>query len=174
MERAVRVAGFVRESIVDGPGFRFALFCQGCLHGCPGCHNTQTHPLDGGGLMYPGRLLRMMEDDPLLSGLTLTGGEPMLQAGALLPLARGAVLMGLDVWVYSGYTFEELTAENDPDRMALLGVCSVLVDGRFEAELRSWDTPFRGSSNQRLIDLPASLREKRPVLAELERFTGEK
>ena len=116
-ERMLRVSGIVEESIVDGPGYRFTVFTQGCLHGCPGCHNPQTHPLDGGTEVSADALFDRIARNPLLRGVTFSGGEPFLQAAALAPLAaRIHAQTRLDVVTYTGYTYEALrdgaTAEN--------------------------------------------------------------
>ncbi|MDR0671342.1 MAG: anaerobic ribonucleoside-triphosphate reductase activating protein [Oscillospiraceae bacterium] len=153
----LRVAGRLRESIVDGPGLRYVIFTQGCPHRCEGCHNTHTWPTDGGEEAEPEALLAEMQADGLLRGVTFSGGEPFLQADALAALARRARALGLDVWVYTGYTWEELRAADDPAWNGLLAETDVLVDGRYRREERSYHRRFRGSANQRLIDVSQSL-----------------
>jgi anaerobic ribonucleoside-triphosphate reductase activating protein len=148
----IRINGYVNDSIVDGPGLRFAVFTQGCPHACPGCHNPETHDFMGGRVVDTETLIAQMRENPLLSGLTLSGGEPFVQSEACLRLAEGARELGLDVWVYSGYTYEDLQAMNGAAQ-ALLAACDVLVDGPFLQDQRSLDLRFRGSRNQRLIDL---------------------
>lgn len=157
----IRIAGKVDESIVDGPGFRYAVFTQGCRHHCPGCHNPETHDFEGGFPADCEALLRDMADNPLLDGLTLSGGDPFEQIPACAFLARGARALGLNVWVYSGYTFEQLHGR--PECRELLEACDVLVDGPFVLAQRTLELRFRGSRNQRLIDLPASLAQGGPV-----------
>ena len=152
----IRIAGTVNDSIVDGPGLRFSVFTQGCPHGCPGCHNPETHDPTGGQETDTEALIERIGKNPLLSGLTLSGGDPMLQAAACCELARAAHEKGMNVWLYTGYTWEELMEENDPERMALLRETDVLVDGRFVLAERSLELDYRGSRNQRLIDVPAS------------------
>ncbi|NLG24415.1 MAG: anaerobic ribonucleoside-triphosphate reductase activating protein [Clostridiales bacterium] len=158
----IRIAGLADDSIVDGPGLRFTVFTQGCPHRCEGCHNPETHDFLGGRDEDTQAILRRIAANRLLSGITLSGGEPFAQAAACAHLARGARALGLNVWIYSGYTFEQLLA-GPADWRALLEECDVLVDGRFELALRSLSTPYRGSKNQRLIDLPASLSAGRAV-----------
>jgi len=153
----VRIAGMKHDSIVDGPGLRFAVFAQGCPHDCPGCHNPTALDPDGGTTVAVSELIAEMTRNPLTSGLTLTGGEPFFQAAALTPLARAASESGLSVWIYSGYTLEELTRANNPDWFALLGYTDVLVDGRYVEAQKSLRLKFRGSKNQRILDAPASL-----------------
>ena len=152
----IRIAGTVNDSIVDGPGIRFTVFAQGCPHHCPGCHNPQTHDFNAGQDADTEEILAQMRKNPLLDGLTLSGGEPFCQSEACLNLAIGAHAMGLNVWCYSGYTFEELYKGRE-EWHALLENIDVLVDGRFQMEKRSLECRFRGSSNQRLIDVPKSL-----------------
>lgn len=161
----LRIAGVVKESIVDGPGLRFAVFCQGCPHRCPGCHNPHTHDFSGGSLTSAAGLLLEMDKNPLLSGVTLSGGEPFCQAAELVPLARGVRERGKDVVCYSGYTWEELweKAQADPGVRGLLELVDVLVDGRYLEEERDLTLRFRGSRNQRVLDAPRSLREGRAV-----------
>ena len=149
----IRLAGVVPESIVDGPGYRLAVFVQGCPHGCPGCHNPGTHDPAGGFLSDTAQIIAQMGRNPLVRGVTLTGGEPMMQAGALCEIARAAREKGLNVWCYTGFTLEALLRENDPDRMRLLGLVDVLVDGPYLFRERSLDLLYCGSKNQRLIDM---------------------
>jgi len=154
-----RISGIVRESVVDGPGIRFVVFTQGCPHHCPGCHNPDTHPFDGGKLVPVSRILEEIRKNPLLKGVTLSGGEPFCQPGPLAELARAVHGDGLDVMTYSGYTFEQLCekAKTEPDTAALLSECDVLVDGRFVEAEKSLLLKFRGSKNQRILDVVKSL-----------------
>ena len=151
-----RVNGIMNDSIVDGPGLRLAVFVQGCSHGCPGCHNPDTHDRDGGREMDTGEVAAMLEKNPLLDGLTLSGGEPFEQAAACYEMARDAKARGLSVWVYSGYVYEVLLKKDDPAVQGLLETCDVLVDGPFVQAQRSLKLDFRGSGNQRLVDLKES------------------
>lgn len=153
----IRIAGTENDSIVDGPGFRFSVFTQGCPHHCPSCHNPETHDAAGGREVDTEKLIQTMLENPLLDGLTLSGGEPFLQPKPCSVLARAAHKLGLNVWAYTGYTLESLLKKADPLIDELLADCDVLVDGRFELSLRTLDLRFRGSKNQRLIDVKASL-----------------
>lgn len=153
----IRISGTVQDSVVDGPGLRFAVFTQGCPHRCPGCHNPETHDPLGGRMVHTRALIDQMRENPLLGGLTLSGGEPFTQPEACLSLARGAKALGLDVWVYSGSSYEELSLRGGAARELLLA-CDVLVDGPFILEERSLQLKFRGSGNQRLIDLAETRR----------------
>lgn len=148
----IRLSATANDSIVDGPGLRFTVFVQGCSHRCPGCHNPETHDPLAGRLADTRGLIAQMRENPLLSGLTLSGGEPFEQPEACLALAQGARGLGLDVWVYSGYTYEALLNRGEAAR-ALLLACDVLVDGPYLQGQRSLELRFRGSRNQRLIDL---------------------
>lgn len=158
MRKKIRVAGVVNDSIVDGPGFRFSVFVQGCPHGCPGCHNPQTHPFEGGVMMEPEEILERMKKNPLLKGITLSGGEPFCQAEALAYLARQVHAAGWDVVCYTGYTLEALLAMEDPHIRELLEEVDLLIDGPFILEKRDLTLLFRGSSNQRLILVKPTLQ----------------
>ena len=153
----IRLAGLEPESIVDGPGYRFTVFVQGCPHNCPGCHNPQTHDFSGGHLADTDDVIAHLGENPLVRGLTLSGGEPMMQPEPLYLIAKAAKEKGMNVWCYTGFTLDALLKENNPARMALLHSIDVLVDGRFVQEQKSLSLLYRGSSNQRLIDVPKTL-----------------
>ena len=160
----MRIANLVSDSIVDGPGLRFTVFTQGCPHHCPGCHNPDTHDPAGGQEIAVEELAGRLFANPLTDGLTLSGGEPFDQAAECAALARLAREKGLNVWTYTGYTWEILTAAGQPDWDALLAETDVLVDGPFVAAQKSYDALFRGSTNQRLIDMAATRAAGRVVL----------
>ena len=149
----MNIANTVHDSIVDGPGLRFTVFVQGCPHHCPGCHNPETWPTEGGHEVSVETLTAELLKNPLCGGLTLSGGEPFTQAAECAALARAAKAAGKSVWVYSGYTYETLTHAGRTDWMALLDACDVLVDGPFMESEKSYGALYRGSTNQRLIDL---------------------
>lgn len=161
----IKIAGTVSESIVDGPGFRYTVFVQGCPHRCPGCHNPQTHDFNGGNIVDTDELFSECAEDPLNKGVTFSGGEPFCQAEPLYELGKRFKERGLSLWSYSGWTFEELLkkAEREPFIGKLLSILDVLVDGRFMEEQKSLALRFRGSSNQRLIDVPKSLEAGKAV-----------
>ena len=165
MSRKIQVAGIVDDSIVDGVGLRLTVFTQGCSRRCPGCHNPQTHELDGGKTMDVDEILDLVKKNPLLDGITLSGGEPFLQVRACTELAKGVHDMGLNVWCYTGYVFEDLLSNNEYLREFLESI-DVLVDGPFKQNKKTLNSRFRGSTNQRIIDVPASLREGRTILIE--------
>lgn len=145
----IRIAGIEPESVVDGEGIRYAIFMQGCERHCKGCHNPATHQLDGGKVVDTSELIAEFKNNPMLSGITLTGGEPLLQISAATELAKAAKNLGLNVWCYTGFEFEKIpTAAYE-----FLNFVDILVDGEFVEELRDWELDFRGSKNQRIINL---------------------
>lgn len=152
----MRIAGLVEESIVDGPGFRYAIFAQGCHIHCPECHNPETHDPNGGKDMDTDDMIAQFSENILLDGITLSGGDPFLQPEACLQLAKGAHAAGLNVWAYSGQTYEALMKIDRPFVRELLGEIDVLVDGPFVLARRTLDMRFRGSDNQRIIDMKAT------------------
>lgn len=158
----IRIAGIVNNSIVDGSGLRYVIFVQGCKHNCPGCHNPQTHDPDGGYDYSIDDVKEYLANDHLLSGITLSGGEPFLQTEKCAEIARYAKELGLNVWVYSGFTYENLL--KDVNKIALLQYCDALVDGRFVLEEKDESLIFKGSRNQRIIDVQKSLESGSVVL----------
>lgn len=161
----LRLAGVIRESIVDGPGIRLVVFGQGCPHHCTGCHNPETHDPAGGYDSHPENILKAIQKDPLLQGVTFSGGEPFEQAAAFAELGREIRKLGLGITTYTGYTYEYLMQhlEEEPGWQELLEVTDILVDGPFILAERSLDLRFRGSKNQRLIDVPASRQQNQVV-----------
>ena len=157
----IRIAGFEEESIVDGEGVRFVIFTQGCPHKCPGCHNPETHDFNDGKEYDTSEIVEMFKKNPLISGITLSGGEPFCQPTACTELAREAHKLGLNVWCYTGYSFETLLRDSD---RRLLSEIDVLVDGKFSKSLKSLALKFRGSSNQRIIDVQKSFQQNSIVL----------
>lgn len=160
----LRIAGILKESVVDGPGIRYVIFTQGCLHNCPGCHNPETHDLNGGYEIDTDEIIRDIDNCHLLSGVTFSGGEPFLQAESLVPLAIEIRKRSLSIVSYSGYTFEELTGSEDRSKRELLESLDTLIDGKFDLSLRDISLKFRGSKNQRIIDVKKSLESKLAVL----------
>lgn len=164
----LRLAGVVRESIVDGPGFRFAIFCQGCPHHCPECHNPGTHDFEGGKDTSFERILEEIDKNPLLAGVTFSGGEPFCQAAAFAALADEIKKRNLDIVTFSGYTLEQLRkmAETDQGVADLLEKTDLLIDGPFIKAEKDLTLQFRGSRNQRIIDMKATGDAEIPVLWE--------
>lgn len=168
MAAMLQIAGIVKESIVDGPGFRFVVFTQGCKHHCPGCHNPHTHSFEGGTSVSVDSLLEQIGRNPLLDGITLSGGEPFEQAEACAELAGKVHESGLlNVMTYTGYTLEAIQNSNRKGWKSLLEATDILVDGRFELERKNLLLKFKGSENQRIIDVKKSLQDKRVVMAEV-------
>lgn len=165
MKHMLRIAGTVGESIVDGPGFRFTVFTQGCPHACAGCHNPHTHDFSGGYEVAVSALLADICRNPRVRGVTFSGGEPFCQPEALYALACALKERGKHLMAYTGFTWEALQALPDPFVQALLTQLDLLVDGPFIEGERNIDLRFRGSANQRILDVPASLAQNAPVWA---------
>lgn len=163
----LKIAGTANDSIVDGPGIRFTVFTQGCPHRCEGCHNPQTHDFEGGEITDTQTLLNKIKANPLLDGITFSGGEPFCQAHALAVLGQEVKKLGLSIITYTGYDFEELYENRDKNGWGeLLEVTDYLIDGRFILALKDWNIKFRGSSNQRYLDCRASMENGKAVEAE--------
>lgn len=165
----LKLSGIIRESIVDGPGIRFVVFTQGCPHHCPGCHNPQTWAFTGGFETTPEKVFAEIIKNPLLKGVTFSGGEPFCQPEALAELAQMVHSRGLNVITYTGYTFEELIKKSaeSPGILQLLKQTDILIDGPFIQELKSYELTFTGSSNQRIIDVKRSLEKGEAVIANI-------
>lgn len=149
----LNIASYAKESIVDGDGLRFTLFVQGCPHHCEGCHNPSTWEFGKGKKVGYKTIFNMMVENPLLEGITLSGGEPFMQAEDLYLLAKLVHSNDMNVWCYTGFTYEYLLEHGTTAQKQLLDEIDVLVDGRFELEKRDISLMFRGSSNQRVINL---------------------
>lgn len=160
----LQVAGVVKESVVDGPGIRYTIFTQGCPFHCKGCHNPQAQKLQGGINLALEDLYKEIKENPLISGVTFSGGEPFIQAKALSVFAKILRKEGYNVWSYSGYTFEKLIEQDN--YMELLKTIDILVDGPFVISKRSYDIDYRGSTNQRIINVPESLEKGYAIVAE--------
>lgn len=153
IKNLMRVSGFVNDSIVDGPGLRFVVFTQGCLIGCPGCHNPETWNPDGGTLMEVDDIVKMWRSNPLIEGITISGGDPMLQPDKTLYLVKKAKETNLSVTVYSGKYYQELLDLNNVFINEILNLADILIDGPFEMDKLNLELLYRGSENQRVIDL---------------------
>jgi anaerobic ribonucleoside-triphosphate reductase activating protein len=153
MAYKIHVSGIIEESIVDGPGFRYVVFTQGCPHHCKGCHNPQTHPFEGGQIVDIDEIFKAFCENPLLSGITFSGGEPFCQPKPLYELALKVHQKGKTVMTYTGYTLEQLEEMDNIWVKKLLSVSDILVDGPYIEELRNLELEFRGSSNQRVLYL---------------------
>lgn len=164
----LRMCGIERESIVDGPGFRYVVFVQGCPHRCPGCHNPESHDFDAGQDMTVQEIFEEFKQNEHLHGITLSGGEPFCQAPALVELVKLVRGLGKDVMAFSGWTYEELLAKNDPAVNELLDLTDILVDGRYEEAERNLTLVYRGSENQRVIDMKKTREAGNVVLYQSE------
>lgn len=162
----IKVNGVVNDSIVDGSGFRLTVFTQGCPHHCPGCHNPHTHDPKGGFWSDTTDIMNVVKENPLLDGITLSGGDPFMQPIPCTILAQETHKLGLNVWTFTGYTWEDLWAEQDPEKLELLRHTDILVDGPFRMNERSLELRFKGSKNQRTIDVKKSLETGTIVLWE--------
>ncbi len=166
------LAGIQGDSIVDGPGIRTTIFCQGCPHHCPGCHNPETWEFGAGTPMAAEEILAIVKSNPLCRGVTFSGGEPFAQAEGYARLARLLKEAGYEVASYSGYTFEQLL-RGTPAQKALLGTIDILIDGPYVEAERSLELSFRGSKNQRILNVPGSLEAGKAVLTKSPRWLGE-
>ena len=166
------LSGIVSDSIVDGPGIRTTVFSQGCPHRCPGCHNPETWEFGCGTPVEEERILEIVRSNPLCRGVTFSGGEPFAQAEGFTKLAELLKTAGYEVASYSGYTFEQLLL-GTPWLRRLLEKIDVLIDGPFLLEQKSLELSFRGSRNQRILDVPASLRAGVAVPVTSPRWLGE-
>ncbi len=164
----IRIAGYVDDSIVDGPGIRFTIFTQGCAHHCFNCHNPETWAFDKGKDVDIDELISKIKRNPLLQGITLSGGDPLYQVSACLELVKKVKELNsdLDIIIYTGFTFEELANnfKKNKDLLSLLKLSDILIDGKYEDSLRDLTLRFRGSSNQRVINLKKTFLEEKIVL----------
>ena len=152
----------VTDSVVDGRGLRTVIWCQGCPHDCKGCHNPDTHDFAGGFVQDVDTLIEEVLAVKMQSGVTFSGGDPMMQADSCALIASRLKEQGINIWCYTGFIFEELL--DRPDCLHFLQYIDVLVDGVFELSLKSYELMFKGSANQRIIDVPDSLRQKKTIL----------
>ena len=163
----IRLFGTAADSIVDGPGLRFTVFVQGCPRACPGCHNPESQPMDGGYVAKIDTLVQEITSNKLIQGITLSGGEPLAQSAACLELVKRVRGLGHSLWLYTGYLFEEIIdGKRGQDAKALVALCDVVVDGEFIEGLKSYQLTLKGSSNQRVIDVSKSLETNQIILWE--------
>lgn len=168
MYQTINLYGIKKHSLVNGPGIRYVLFLQGCYHNCHGCQNPESHDPNKGTVVNLNEIMNNILNDNKITGITLSGGEPLLQANICCKIAHDCKQHGLNVWVYTGFKYEEIikgiAGEN---AKKLLEYIDVLVDGRFEIENRSETCKWRGSTNQRIIDIPATLANKSKSVIEI-------
>lgn len=162
----IRLFGTASDSIVDGPDLRFSVFVQGCTHHCPGCHNPESQPFEGGTLESIEDIVAKVRANGLVHGVTLSGGEPFDQAEATAELASRLKELGYNIWTYTGYLYEDLNARAAEELAIgrLLDCTDVLVDGPFVLAKKSLGLKYRGSSNQRLVDIAKTRENGRVVL----------
>lgn len=162
------------DSIVDGEGIRTVLWTQGCSHNCKGCHNPNTHAFDKGFLVDIEDLKKEISNLKFQDGITLSGGDPFFQPEAILEIARYCQSINLNIWCYTGFTYEQIIvmSKSNPIFLELLSNINVLVDGKFMIEEKSLNLKFRGSRNQRIIDVPKSLQNKQIIL--VKKYISEK
>lgn len=162
----IRIAGEISESIVDGPGIRYVIFTQGCPHHCEGCHNPETHDFSSGRVATTEDLINNMKKYSYMTGLTISGGEPFAQAAAVLELIKEykKIFPRKNILIYTGYTIEELTNRKDKNIIEILSSSDFLVDGKFIKSLKDLTLVFRGSSNQRIINLKKTFEEKKIII----------
>ena len=168
----LELSGIVSDSIVDGPGIRTTIFSQGCPHHCPGCHNPETWEFGCGTLIPVEAVVDIVKSNPLCRGVTFSGGEPFAQAAEFAELAALLKESGYEVASYSGYTFEALLKGTE-DQKLLLGTIDILIDGPFIQSQKSLEIAFRGSRNQRILDVRKSLAEGKAVETTSKRWQGE-
>lgn len=162
----IRLASFIHDSIVDGEGIRSVVFTQGCPHNCPGCHNQKSIPFDGGTLVDVDEVLEAILEKNLKK-VTFSGGEPFVQAEQLYYIAKELKAQGYNLWSYTGFTYEALIRHRDPYVMKYLEQLDILVDGRFYMKKKNLEILYRGSTNQRIIDVPASLSAGKCIKSDL-------
>ena len=173
----IRIADIERESIVDGEGVRYVIFTQGCNHNCLGCHNPSSHDFTGGKLISDEEILNDIDNSPLIDGITLSGGDPFFQAKELISLVKACKERELTIWAYTGFIFDEFQKfmKKEPcdkrinkDMIKLLRLTDVLVDGPFILSERTLSESFKGSKNQRILDVKKSIKNKKPIIYEVE------
>lgn len=162
----IRLAAPIQiDSVVDGEGIRAVIWTQGCPHNCLGCHNPGTHDFKGGYLEDIETLKKEIDSLEGQDGITFSGGDPLMQIDACLELAKHSKKRGLNVWCYTGFTFEQLLimSKTNNDLVELLNNIDVLVDGKFDLAKKSFEAPFRGSTNQRVLDCKESIKQQMPI-----------
>ncbi|MDR0751106.1 MAG: anaerobic ribonucleoside-triphosphate reductase activating protein [Christensenellaceae bacterium] len=162
-DNMLRVAGIVNDSVTDGPGIRYSLFLQGCPHACIGCHNPESIPVEGGTLMSVSEIFNAIKQNPLLTGVTFTGGEPLLQAKALNQLAEKIKGLNLELSIYTGFLYEDIQ-KLGPDATRLISYADIIVDGPFVKNQKSLELKFKGSKNQRVINVKKTLENNNIVV----------
>lgn len=167
----INISGFNKESITDGPGLRFVVYCQGCVHNCGGCHNPETHEFNIGQDYTVDSIHEMIKQNPIIKGVTFSGGEPFCQPEGFLSLGEILKKEGYELACYSGFTIEHLLSQDkESPTYKLLEKLDILVDGKFIESEKSFDLKYKGSINQRTIDVQESLRQGKAVLTKSQRW----
>ncbi len=168
MIETIRLAGMVNDSIVDGPGLRFVLFTQGCPHHCDACHNPESWKIQGGEEYSIEEVIKKFTSNKLLTGITLSGGEPLVQPFECEKIASAAKAANLNVLLFSGYRYEEIVKLSliDENIANLMDKVDILIDGKFIKEEKDLTLRFRGSRNQNIIDVPKSRETGKIVVLE--------
>ena len=160
-DKKIRLAGMIHESLVNGPGIRRVFFSQGCIHNCSGCFNPETHSFNGGKEYNMDDIIRDIKGNPIIKGVTFSGGDPFEQGDKFSYLALKLKENNINIWCYTGYTYEFILKNiNRPGWFNLINNIDVLVDGRFQMNKKKEGLKFKGSSNQRIIDVKDSLKSK--------------
>lgn len=171
MENTVlNIAGFNKNSITDGPGFRFVIFAQGCIHNCKGCHNPETHSFGTGTDYTAAQIIAMIKKNPMIKGVTLSGGDPFCQPKQFAALAADLKKQGYEICAFTGYLFEKLIEDKTDDKYTLLQNVDILIDGPFIEAEKSMELKFKGSANQRTIDVAKSLEAGKAILSDSPRW----
>lgn len=165
---SIKIAGIIKESIVDGPGIRMVIFTQGCKHNCKNCHNPETHDINGGYDIEIDEIISMIDKNPLLDGITLSGGDPLLQIEESLELAKKVKDKKLNIILYTGYKFEDILLDLKENSILreLLNQIDILIDGKYIEEEKDLLLKFRGSKNQRIINVKESLEKEEIIVIE--------
>lgn len=169
MKKTIRLSGIAYESLVNGPGMRRVYFSQGCKHNCLGCFNPDTHDFNGGEELDMDKLIEDTVNNPILKGVTFSGGDPLEKAEEFSYMAKAFKKSGLNIWCYTGYTFEEIIENMKFNRYLkeLMENIDVLVDGKFEINKKDEGLRFRGSSNQRIIDVQETLQLRKIITLDI-------
>ena len=163
----MKISGIVEESIVDGPGIRFTIFFQGCIHNCFKCHNPDTHDINKGMEISVEEIIQKIKNMPYVDGVTLSGGDPLMQIDECLKLCKKLKELNLNIIVYTGYTYEKLIRMTNYKYQELFNYIDYLIDGHFVYSLLDLTLKYKGSSNQRIIDIKETLKNKEIVIANL-------
>lgn len=162
----IRIAGIVKESFVDGPGVRYVIFAQGCSHGCKGCHNPDTHDFNGGTMESLDEIFADICSSKYIDGITLSGGDPFFQCEGFASLTKKLKEQNYNIMAYTGFVFEDIVGNKKMRQ--LLDNIDILIDGPFVEEKLTYTLPFRGSSNQRAIDVQNSLKNGYAVIRDFD------